>query len=59
MDEFTRTLQYLNGCLGKGLLYTYQGTLEAECYIDVDWVGSLDDQCFTSGYCAFVGGRRA
>ena len=31
-----RILRCLKSCLGKGLLYTRQGSLQVECYSDVD-----------------------
>ena len=57
MDAVYRILRYLKSCPGKGLLYTRQGSLQAECYTDADWAGSLDDTRSTSGYCTFVGGN--
>ena len=48
---------YLKSIPGKGLLYTKQGSMQVECYIDADWAGSLDDRRSTSGYCTFVGGN--
>jgi hypothetical protein len=57
MNAVNRILRYLKGCPGKGLLYTKQGNLLAECYTDADWAGSLDDRRSTSGYCVFVGGN--
>ncbi|KAA3478668.1 Retrovirus-related Pol polyprotein from transposon TNT 1-94 [Gossypium australe] len=31
--------------------------LQIEAFTDADWVGSLDDRRFTSGYCTLVGGN--
>ena len=39
------------------VFYIRQGSLQVECYTDVDWAGSLDDRRSTSGYCTFVGGN--
>jgi hypothetical protein len=55
MDAVIRIIIYLKGCPGQGLLYSPNGNLQVECYIDVDWAGALDDRRSTSGYCAFVG----
>jgi hypothetical protein len=46
MDAAYRILRYLKSSPGRGLLYTKQGSLQVECYTDVDWASSLmiDDQ---------------
>jgi hypothetical protein len=46
MDAAYRILRYLKSCPGRGLLYTKQGSLQVECYTDVDWASYLmiDDQ---------------
>ena len=44
MDVVYHILRYLKSSLGRGLLYTKQGSLQVECYTDADWAGSLDDR---------------
>jgi hypothetical protein len=43
MDVVYCILMYLKSSLGRGLLYTKQGSLQVECYTDADLAGSLDD----------------
>uniref|UniRef100_A0A2N9FMB1 Protein kinase domain-containing protein n=1 Tax=Fagus sylvatica TaxID=28930 RepID=A0A2N9FMB1_FAGSY len=57
MDAVHRILRYLKSALGKGLMFSKHGHLEVEEYIDADWVGSITDWKFTSGYFTFVGGN--
>lgn len=38
-------------------MFSKNGHLQVEGYIDVDWVGSVSDRKSTSGYFTFVGGN--
>ena len=49
-------LHYLNGTLGKGLLFKKQMELSLEVYTDVDHAGLIMDRRSTS-YCTFFGGN--
>ena len=51
-----RTLCYLKGALGLGLLYKLF-PLYVAGFSDADWVGSLSNRQSTSGYCTFVTGN--
>ena len=52
-----RSLRYLKGSPGKGLLFNKHGHLLVEVYTDADWAGSATDWKSTSGYCTFLGGN--
>ena len=51
-----RTLCYLKGALGLGLLYKLI-PLYVTGFSDADWAGSLSNGQSTSGYCTFVTGN--
>ena len=57
MEAVSRILCYLKSAPGKGLLFSNNGHLRIESFIDADWAGSLDDRRSTSGYCTLVGGN--
>ncbi|XP_048433397.1 secreted RxLR effector protein 161-like [Pyrus x bretschneideri] len=57
MDVVVCILRYLKLALGRGLLFSKNGNLNIEGYIDADWASSIADQCSTSGYFTFVGGN--
>ncbi|CAN6723796.1 unnamed protein product [Malus baccata var. baccata] len=57
MDAVTRILRYLKMALGRGLVFSKNGHLNVEGYIDRDWAGSITDWRSTSGYFTFVGGN--
>ena len=50
-------LCYLEGALGRGILYSNHGHNRVECFTDADWARSKEDRRSTSGYCVFVGGN--
>jgi hypothetical protein len=49
-----RVLRYLKGTLDHGLYYT-KGSLQLNAFCDVDWVGALDDCCYTTRIGVFLG----
>ena len=48
-------MRYLEGTEDYGLWYKIGGNLDLKVFIDVDWVGSIDDQKSTSGGAFFLG----
>ena len=52
-----RILSYLKFTIGQGLLFTREGGLSLEAYIDSNWAGSMIDRRSTWGYCTFLGGQ--
>lgn len=53
-----RILRYVNGTLGKGLVFSggmCDGTLHVDAYSDADWAGDVDDRKSTSGYVVKLG----
>ncbi|KAI3450210.1 hypothetical protein Pfo_006875, partial [Paulownia fortunei] len=55
-----RVLHYLKGAPEKGILFQKSvGGLILEAYTDADYVGSMIDRRFISGYCTFLGGNLA
>ena len=57
MNAVIQILGYLKSSPGKGILFTKGDSLDVKGYIDVDWAGSIEDRCSTSGYFTFVGGN--
>ena len=58
MNAIMLILRYLKHALGKGVSFTKTSDYQSiEAYTDVDWVGTMDDRWFTSGYFTFVGGN--
>lgn len=55
-DVVYRSLRYLKGTPGNGILYENRGHLQVELFTDADWAGNVTDRRSTSGYCTFVGG---
>jgi len=47
-------LKYINGSLGKYLLYGHSNHSKVVCYSDADWAGSLFDRISTSEYCGKI-----
>ena len=43
-----RILRYLKGTKDYGLWYKKRGNLELRAFIDLDWVGRIDDRKSTS-----------
>ena len=52
-----RILRYLKGIEHYGLWYKLGGNLDLKVFIDVDWVGNIDDIKSTSGGAFFLGKR--
>ena len=52
-----RVLRYLQGNLGKGILFKKNNTLTLEAYTNADYAGSLVDRRSTTRYCTFIGGN--
>ena len=50
-------LQYLNGTLGKEVLFKKGNELTLEAYTDANYARSIDDRRSTLGYCTFLGGN--
>ena len=50
-------LCYLQGALGRDILYNNHVHNRVECFTDADWVGSKEDRRSISSYCVFVGGN--
>ena len=50
-----RIIKYVNGIFGYGIWFTLDTNTDIAAYIDVNWVGSIDDCKSTSGRCFFVG----
>ena len=48
-------LKYVNGALGKGLIYEDKGHTNIVGYSQANWVGSPTDRHSTFGYCIFIG----
>ncbi|XP_052296993.1 secreted RxLR effector protein 161-like [Citrus sinensis] len=58
MKAVMRILRYLKTNPGKGILFSKnEDYSNVEVYTDADWVGSISDRRFTSGYFTFVGGN--
>ena len=55
--EIKRILTYLKGTEGYGLWYKLGENLDLKVFIDVDWIGNLDDRKRTSGGAFFLGKR--
>ena len=49
-----RIIRYLKGTEDYGLWYKRRGNLDLKVFIDVDWVGSLNDRKSTSGGAFFL-----
>ena len=48
--EIKRIMWYLKGTKYYGLWYKKRGNLDLKVFIDVDWVGSVDDKrCIDGG----------
>jgi Reverse transcriptase (RNA-dependent DNA polymerase) len=56
-EAMYQILRYLNGCPGKGVLFSKKGHRRIEVYTNANWAKCLDDRKFISDYCAFVGGN--
>ena len=54
MMEIKRILRYLKGTKDYGLCYKLGGNLDLKVFIDVDWVGKIDDRKSTSGGAFFL-----
>ena len=52
-----RILRYLKATENYGLWYKFGGSLDLKVFIDVDWVGNIDDRKSTSGGAFFLGKR--
>ncbi|KAL0559387.1 hypothetical protein IC582_003996 [Cucumis melo] len=57
MEAVKRILRYLKTTPGKGLMFRKIDKKTIKAYTDSDWVGSVVDKKFTSGYCTFVWGN--
>ena len=57
MMEIKRIMRYLEDTEDYGLWYKKGGNLDLKVFIDVDWVGSVDDRKSTSGGILFLGKR--
>ncbi|KAM1277262.1 hypothetical protein ACFX13_030387 [Malus domestica] len=57
MDAVTRILRYLKMAHGRGLVFSKNGHLNVEGYIDADWARFITDRRSTYGYFTFVGGN--
>ena len=55
--KIKRIMRYLKGTKDYGLWYKIGGNLDLKVFINVDWVGSLDDRKRTSGGAFFLGKR--
>lgn len=47
-------LRYLKKTLRQGLLFKLGKLLSMQEYFDVDWVGSIDDRCFSMRNLSFL-----
>ena len=52
-----RIFRYLKGIEDYGLWYKQDDDFNLKVYIDVDWVGNVDDRRSTSGGAFFLGER--
>jgi hypothetical protein len=50
-----RTLRYLHGTCGLGVLIRRSSSLLLSAFSDVDWAGNVDDRCSTGGFAIFLG----
>ena len=50
MEGVKRILKYLKATLGKALLFSQNG------HMDANWGGSMTNRRSTPGYCTLVGG---
>ena len=57
MMKIKRIMRYLKGTKEYSLRYKIGVKLDLKVFIDVDWVGSLDDRKSTSGEALFLGKR--
>ena len=55
--EVKRIIRYLKGTKEYDLWYKIGGNLDLKVFIDVNWVGSIDDRKNTSGGAFFLGKR--
>jgi hypothetical protein len=55
IKEIKRILRYLKGTLEFGLWYPKEKYFTLNVYIDVDWVGIIDDRKSTNGGAFFLG----
>ena len=49
--------RYLKGTPGKGLLFRKYDNQKIECYADANWVGLVEDNKSTTGYCTKLWGN--
>lgn len=52
-----RTFGYLKGTMDFGLWYKKGGDFILKVYIDLNWVGSIDDRKSTNGIAFFLGDK--
>ncbi|KAK9011654.1 hypothetical protein V6N11_044500 [Hibiscus sabdariffa] len=50
-----RILRYLGGTLDYGLYFKHSSICNLVCYVNADWVASLEDKRSTTGFCIFLG----
>ena len=56
-DVVVRSLRYVKGTPGQGVLYENKGHTQVVGYSDADWASSPTYKRSTSGYCAFIRGN--
>ena len=58
-DEYWSVIKwilcYLKSTIQYGLFLSRHSSVQLTAYTDADWAGSIDNQKFTSGQCAFLG----
>ena len=57
LEAALRTVRYLKGTIGHGVVFKKNGNLEVHGYTNADWAGNPVDRRSTSGYFTFVGGN--
>ena len=55
VQAIKRIFRYLKGTIDIGLWYPSKGSFTLKAYLDVDWVGNVDDKKSTSGGELFLG----
>ncbi|XP_070662239.1 secreted RxLR effector protein 161-like [Malus domestica] len=57
MDVVICILRYLKITPDRGLVFSKNGYLNVEGYVDADWASSITNRRSTSGYFTFMGGN--
>ena len=57
LNAIYHILRYRKGTLRNGLMFKKNEDRRVQCFVDTNWVGSLEDNMSTSRYCTKVWGN--